>query len=102
MIGRVNEQPQIAFSWTEIAGRKIQLAGELTGPGGMVIRGDETGASFSVFRVSRGRVEGVATVDAPREYAMAKKLVESRIAVPTELLADPSTELRSLLSYKVN
>ena len=102
MIGRVNEQPQTALSWTEIAGRKIQLAGDLTGSGEMLIRGDETGASFSVFRVSNGRVAGVATVDAPREYATAKRLVESRIAVQTDLLADSSTELRSLLSYKVN
>lgn len=102
MIGRVNEQPQTALSWTEIAGRKIQLAGDLTGSGEMVIRGDETGVSFSVFRVSNGRVAGVATVDAPREYATAKRLVESRIAVQTNLLADSSTELRSLLSYKVN
>lgn len=102
MLGQVNEQPQTAFSWTEIAGRKIQLAGDLAGTGEIVTRGDSTGASFSVFRLSSGRVEGVATVDAPREFAMAKRLVESRIAIPADLLTDSSTELRGLLSYKVN
>jgi len=98
LLGHATPAPQVPTSWTEIAGHRIQMVGDPEGPGEIVTRGQvQAGSPLVVFRLADGRVEGAIAIDAPKEFAIASRLVNARTQVPAGPLADPSFNLRDLL-----
>lgn len=96
MLGKPTPSPQIPLSWTEIAGHYIQMVGEIQGPGDYVARGDLDDGPALLFRVDNGHVAAAVSVGAPRDFAMASRLVDAGVPVSQEALADTGVELRQL------
>lgn len=96
ILGKQGSAPQVPVSWTEIAGHRMQMAGDIEGPGEFVLRGTLGDGAALLFRVRDGRVQAVVAVDAPRDFAMAARLVEARAAIEPARLADFSNSMRDL------
>ena len=96
MLGKAEHAPQVPLSWTEIAGHRIQMVGDIEGPGQYAMRGDPREGPAMLFRITGGRLAATVAVDAPRDFAMATRLVELDAQVSTELLCERSVELREL------
>ncbi|PVG83182.1 pyridine nucleotide-disulfide oxidoreductase [Nocardioides gansuensis] len=96
MLGRPIPAPQIPLSWTEIAGHHIQMVGDIEGSGEYVARGDLDDGPALLFRLDNGHVAAAVSVGAPRDFAMASRLVDAGVQVSQEALADADVELRQL------
>lgn len=60
------------------------------------MRGAPDDGPALLFRLTDGKLTAALSVDAPREFAMATRLVESGAQVGRDVLADTSVELREL------
>lgn len=96
ILGRGAASPQIPVSWTEMAGHRIQMVGDLAGGGELVTRVDPQAGAHLVFRIADGRVVAAASIDAARDFATARRLVEMEASVPRRSLSDLNIELRTL------
>src|SRR3546814_14433788 len=73
----------------------MQMAGDIEGPGEFVLRGTLGDGAALLFRLRDGRIQAVVAVDAPRDFAMAARLVEARAAIEPARLADFYNSMRS-------
>jgi 3-phenylpropionate/trans-cinnamate dioxygenase ferredoxin reductase subunit len=62
-----------------------------------VVRGDPEGGQFARFYLKDGVIVAVDAVNSPREFMACKQLVADRKEVDPERLADPDTDLKTLL-----
>src|SRR3546814_3666982 len=92
ILGKHGSAPQVPVSWTEIAGHRMQMAGDIEGPGEFVLRGTLGDGAALLFRLRDGRIKAVVAVDAPRDFAMAARWVEARRS------EDHTSELHSLIA----
>jgi len=79
--------------WSDQGPSNLQVVGNAL-EGARVIRGDERGEAFSVFWLDGDRVTGCASVNAPKDMAMARRWVRQGARVDPVRLADTSIELR--------
>lgn len=96
MLGRPVPTPQVPLSWTEIAGHRLQMAGDLEGPGELIARGRLGEEPAVLFRLAGGQVSAAVAVNAPRDFASAKRLVETGAVVAPGALGDTTISLREL------
>ena len=96
MLGRGTPECQVPLSWTEIAGRRMQMIGDLAGPGAVVVRGDPSAGSHTFFRIDGDRVVAAVSVDAARDFVTARRLVEMATTVKIAVLCDVNNDLRGL------
>jgi NAD(P)H-nitrite reductase large subunit len=96
ILGKNEAAPQTPVSWTEIAGHRMQIGGDIEGPGEIVARGTLGAGPALLFRLQDGKVRAVVAVDAPRDFAVAIKLVEREAHLPPEVLRDVNISLRDL------
>lgn len=102
LLGAQQEALQIPRSWTDIAGHKLQMVGDIAGPGRILERHKSPGGAGVYFRVDdAGRVQAAISVDAPGDFSAAIRLVEKRIAPCLQQLADTAVALRDLLRTPV-
>ncbi|MBV2133335.1 FAD-dependent oxidoreductase [Pseudomonas sp. MAP12] len=98
MLGDFQPQLQIPTSWTEIAGQRIQIIGDMNGPGEYVWRGELTsGEPAFVVRLLYGKCLAAVAINASRDFSVLSRLVISEIKVSTVLLSDTNVSLRELL-----
>jgi 3-phenylpropionate/trans-cinnamate dioxygenase ferredoxin reductase component len=83
--------------WSNQYDLKLQTVGLSTGHNASVLRGDIASRSFSVIYLKDGRVIALDCVNAVRDYAQGRKLVEARIVVDPARLADTATPLKELI-----
>jgi biphenyl 2,3-dioxygenase ferredoxin reductase subunit len=100
MLGKPQPSPQVPSSWTEIAGHRIQMVGDINGPGEIVVRHNEKSDSRLLFRVLDSRVEAAISIDDPRDFSIASRLVTRGVPVSTPELTDPQFSLRDFLKAK--
>ena len=97
ILGKDRPAPQMPISWTEIAEHRMQMAGDIEGPGEFIERGTLGNGAALLFRISDGILEAVVAMDAPRDFAVATRLAEARAAVDKAQLANISINMRDLL-----
>lgn len=97
ILGKEVSAPQLPVSWTEIAGHRMQMAGDIEGPGEYVLRGTLGSGSALLFRLLDGWIQAVVAVDAPRDFALANRLVEAQVIIEPEKLADVSNNMRDIV-----
>lgn len=83
--------------WSNQYDLKLQTVGLSTGHDRAILRGDTATRSFSVVYLKGGRVIALDCVNAVRDYAQGRKLVEARAVVDPGRLADSATPLKELL-----
>lgn len=97
MLGKSVPSPQTPLSWTRMASHHLQMVGDMTGPGETVLRGDPDADAFLVFRIAERRVAGCVSANTPKDFAVARRLVDAMAPVDAARLSDTGTNLRDLL-----
>jgi 3-phenylpropionate/trans-cinnamate dioxygenase ferredoxin reductase subunit len=82
--------------WSNQYDLKLQTVGLSLGHDATVIRGDPATRSFAVVYLKSGRVIALDCVNAVKDYAQGRKLVEARVSPDPALLADPAIPLKEL------
>ncbi len=80
--------------WSDRHGIHLEAVGRLTGPGETVIR---EGAHPTSFLIDGGLLVGCAVIDDTMTVRAARRIIDQKIPVTADQLADPSVALRQLL-----
>lgn len=81
--------------WSDQYDIKLQIAGLSTGFDHVVSRG--SGASVSFWYYAKGQLIALDAMNDPRAYMVGKRLIEAGKSPDPVLLADPATNLKTLL-----
>lgn len=95
---RGDPQPYKAtpWFWSNQYDLRLQTVGLSTGHDATVLRGDPAARSFSVIYLKGGRVIALDCVNAVKDYAQGRKLVENRSTPDAAQLADTGVPLKEL------
>lgn len=96
ILGQSAPTVQVPYSWTEIAGHRLQMAGDIVGSGEIHYRGLLGTGPGLVFRVQHGKIEAVIAIDSPADFGVAKRMVDEQSAPLTNELVDSSIRLRDI------
>jgi 3-phenylpropionate/trans-cinnamate dioxygenase ferredoxin reductase subunit len=83
--------------WSNQYDLKLQTVGLNSGYDATVLRGDPAARSFSLIYLRGGRVVALDCINAVKDYAQGRALVEARAALSPDLLADTAIPLKSML-----
>lgn len=98
MCGDPQPYAEIPWGWSDQLGVNLQLLGAPLSFGQTVMRGDRGSGSFTLFYLDGDRIAGVNAVNAPKDIAVARRLMAGNVTVDSQRLRDPAVPLRSLLS----
>jgi 3-phenylpropionate/trans-cinnamate dioxygenase ferredoxin reductase component len=98
MCGDPQPYAEVPWGWSDQLGVNLQSLGVPTSFDPTVMRGDPTSGSFTLFYLDGDRIAGVNAVNAPKDIAVARRLMAGNIAIDPLKLRDPAVPLRSLLS----
>ena len=87
----------LPWFWSNQYDLKLQTVGLSAGHDAEVIRGSVEERGFSVVHLREGRVIALDCVNRTRDYAQGRKLVEARVVVAPELLANSEVALKDML-----
>ncbi len=87
----------VPWFWSNQYDLRLQTVGLSATHDERVLRGDPALRSFSVIYLHSGQVVALDCVNAVRDYAQGRRLVEAGTSAPIEALADPGIPLKSLL-----
>ncbi len=85
----------IPWFWSDQYELKLQMVGFSADGDTQVVRGDMDANAFAVFYLKDGKVVAADAVNSPKEFMICKQLIGRE--VDAAALADPETELKSLL-----
>lgn len=86
----------VPWFWSNQYDLRLQSVGLWLGYDEIVTRGDPAAGSFSLVYLSAGKVIALDCVNATRDYAQGRKLVEQGARVAASDLADTSRQLKEL------
>ncbi|KHL24820.1 pyridine nucleotide-disulfide oxidoreductase [Croceibacterium mercuriale] len=87
----------VPWFWSNQYDLKLQTVGLAFDPDATVLRGDPASRSFSVIYLQAGQVVALDCVNATRDYAQGRKLVEAQAVIAPELLMDTDVPLKAML-----
>jgi 3-phenylpropionate/trans-cinnamate dioxygenase ferredoxin reductase subunit len=96
ILGRPEPYGGVPWFWTDQYDLNLQLLGLKRPVEREVVRGDPQSDSFVLFGLAEGRVATAALVNAGRERRPLKQIVEQRLTVDPDALADPAVPLKQL------
>lgn len=88
----------VPWFWSDQYDIKLQTAGISEGADQTIVRGDFSAKKFSVWHLSGPRLLAVDAVNDPAAFAASKRLISARASIDAKKLADPETDLKSLVS----
>ena len=97
ILGDLKPYGATPWFWSNQYDLKLQTVGLSIGHDDMVLRGDPAARSFSLVYLKGGRVIALDCINAARDYAQGRALVEAGLVADKAQLADPSVPLKSLL-----
>jgi len=97
-VGEPQPYADVPWGWSDQLGVNLQLLGMPGAFDQAVTRGDPVGGAFTLFYLEGDRIAGVNAVNAPKDIAVARRLMAGNIAVDPQKLRDAATPLRSLLA----
>lgn len=97
IMGEPQPYDALPWFWSNQYDLKLQTVGLSLGHDAEVIRGSVEERSFSVVYLREGRVIALDCVNRTRDYAQGRKLVEARVQVSPQLLADSGVNLKDML-----
>jgi 3-phenylpropionate/trans-cinnamate dioxygenase ferredoxin reductase subunit len=95
MCGKEKVYASVPWFWSDQYELKLQMVGFSADGDTEVLRGDKSTNEFAVFYLKDGAVVAVDAVNSPREFMVCKQLYGKQ--VDAVLLADPATDLKSLM-----
>ncbi len=97
MLGQPQAYAALPWFWSNQYDLKLQTVGLSAGYDREILRGDPATRSFSVAYLREGRLLALDCVNAVRDYAQGRALVEKGAQVDPARLADPAVALKELL-----
>ena len=95
MCGGDRAYASVPWFWSDQYDLKLQMVGFAADGDTEVLRGDNAANSFAVFHLKDGAVTAVDAVNSPKEFMICRRLIGRQ--VDAQALADPDTDLKSLL-----
>ncbi len=87
----------VPWFWSNQYDLRLQTVGFSSEDDEAVVRGDPDSRSFSIVYLREGRVAALDCVNATRDYAQGRRLIEARSEPDRDALADPEVALKTLL-----
>jgi NADPH-dependent 2,4-dienoyl-CoA reductase/sulfur reductase-like enzyme len=97
ILGRPVPDAGASWFWSDRHGSRLEAVGTMADAEWTVRRGAPDGGAFTVFGLCGDRVVAAAAIDRARDVKVARRLVDRRVVVDAERLADESVDLRVLL-----
>ena len=98
MLGKAVEYTAKPWFWSDQYDVKLQIAGLNTGYDRVVTRKGEKDGAVSFWYYGGQTLLAVDAANDPRAYMIGKRLIEAGKSPAPELVADPATELKALMS----
>jgi len=95
--GEARPYNAVPWFWSNQYDLRLQTVGLSLDHDETVLRGDPDARKFSVVYLSEGRVIALDCVNATKDYAQGRKLVEAGARPDREALADPEISLKALV-----
>ena len=96
IVGDARPYDEVPWFWSNQYDLRLQSVGLWLGYDETVLRGDPESGSFSLVYLAQGRVIALDCVNATRDYAQGRKLVEHAAVIAPAALADASRPLKEL------
>jgi 3-phenylpropionate/trans-cinnamate dioxygenase ferredoxin reductase component len=96
MLGQPSTRDEVPWFWSDQFDIKLQMAGLPLCGDAELVRGDPQSGRFSVIYQNADRITAIQCVNAPADFAAAKKVVAERRKFPPELLCNPQISLRDI------
>jgi len=98
MVAEPQPYADVPWGWSDQLGMNLQVLGMPRSFGDAVARGDPASGSSTLFYLEDDRIAGVNAINAPKDIAVARRLMAANKSIDRRLLADSSVVLRALLS----
>lgn len=95
--GKETQHNGAPWFWSDQYDLKLQMVGINQGYEEVVIRGSMEDNNFSAFYLANGVIISADTVNRPKDFMIAKKLVAGRVKSDAATLSDETVDLKSLL-----
>ncbi len=96
--GIKKQYAELPWFWSDQYNVKLQIAGMNQGYTAAIIRGDKTSHSFSVFYLKDNKILAADCINRPKDFMLAKKLILQGAVINSAVLADETTELKTLIT----
>jgi len=97
-LGAAQAYAEVPWGWSDQFAVNLQILGVPVSFDLGVTRGDAASGSFTMFYMAGDKIAGVNAINAPKDIAVARRLMAGNAAVDVEKLRDTATPLRSLLA----
>jgi 3-phenylpropionate/trans-cinnamate dioxygenase ferredoxin reductase subunit len=87
---------QVPWFWSDQYDLKLQIAGLSEGYDEVVVRGEPAARSFSCLYLRDGILIACDAINAPRDFVQSKALIQGRLKIAPERLADSGVPLKDL------
>src|SRR6185312_1924730 len=98
MVSDPQPYADVPWGWSDQLGANLQVLGVPRSFEPAVTRGDPANGSFTLFYLEGDKIAGVNAVNAPKDIAVARRLMAGNLTVDPGRLRDPAVPLRSLLT----
>src|SRR5690625_523849 len=98
LAGRPAAKEQNPWFWSDQYDIKYQVAGLPSLSQESIMRGDMETGSFSIFHFADEQLVAVESINAPRDFMMARKAIDTKQSINPELLADNTKEFKAALA----
>lgn len=96
IVGKDKVYDAIPWFWSDQYNLKLQMVGFSTTADEQILRGDQAAHQFAVFYLKDGKLIAADAVNSAKEFMVCKQLIGK--TVDTAALANPETDLKTLLS----
>ena len=94
IMGRAVTHDKVPWFWSDQFDLKLLIVGLAQGHDEVVVRGDPATKSFSVCYLKGGELIALDSINHPKDYMAARKLIAERARPDTAKLADPAIALK--------
>lgn len=101
MLGLLQGREEVPWFWSDQFDIKLQMAGLPLPNDTELVRGDPQSGRFSVIYLNADRITAIQCVNAPSDFAAAKKMVAEKRMFPPALLSNPLITLRDIRSGRL-
>ena len=96
IVGAPEPKPETPWFWSDQYDIKLQIGGMPFDVDAVVLRGDPAARKFSLFHLSKGRVQAVEAINSPPEFMVGRQWLASRREVDPARLVDVSIPIKEV------
>ncbi|HEY5226316.1 MAG TPA: FAD-dependent oxidoreductase [Methylovirgula sp.] len=97
LTGKPAHYDSVPWFWSDQADLKLQMVGFLDACDKIILRGSFEARAYSLFGFCDGKFTGVESVNRGGDHMLARRLLSENIPISQDMVADPNSDLKSLL-----